>query len=319
MIDEQLMTPIVLMIFNRPDTTEQVFAQIAKVRPLKLLVIGDGPRLHKIGEDELVRATRAIINKINWPCEILTNFSNKNLGCKDRIASGLDWVFENVEEAIILEDDCLPNLTFFKFCEEMLNKYKKDNRIAMISGNNFLFKNISINTSYYFSRYTHVWGWATWRRAWLNYDVSMSNWPTLKQQQLIRLFTNNNFEALFWTYSFDMTYDNKINTWDYQWQFSTWSQNQLSIMPSVNLVSNIGFDSRATHTLRSSILSKIPTEDINFPLSHPNIVVPNYLADRITAKRQFTKSKLTILIKYILRTLVRIRKFIFSSLSNQQF
>ena len=173
MLNFQLSTPVAFIIFNRPDTTARVFAEIAKARPPKLLVVGDGPRANRDGEADRVAEARAIIKNVDWPCEVLTNFSTPNLGCKKRVSSGIDWIFEQVEEAIILEDDCLPDPSFFQFCEEMLARYRHDDRIAMISGDNFLFGQVPVPESYYFSRYCHIWGWASWRRAWKDYDVNI--------------------------------------------------------------------------------------------------------------------------------------------------
>lgn len=161
MYDFQLKTPVAFLIFNRPDTTRRVFAEIAKARPPKLLVVADGPRADHPDDVEKCAAVRAIIDGIDWDCKVLTNYSDINLGCKRRVSSGLDWVFDTVEEAIILEDDCLPHPAFFRFCEEMLNKYRDDKRIAMISGDNFQFGRKRTEYSYYFSRYPHIWGWAS--------------------------------------------------------------------------------------------------------------------------------------------------------------
>src|SRR5512139_3287315 len=176
MSDWQLKTPVAFIIFNRPDTAERVFAEIAKARPPKLLVVADGPRANRSGEAEKCAATRAIIDRVDWDCEVLTNFSDTNLGCKNRVSSGIDWVFEQVPEAIILEDDCLPHPTFFRFCEELLERYRDDERIGMISGDNFQLGQKRTDASYYFSRYNHIWGWASWRRAWRHYDREASAW-----------------------------------------------------------------------------------------------------------------------------------------------
>jgi hypothetical protein len=175
MSDFKLTTPVAFFIFNRPDTTEQVFSEIVRVKPHKLLVIADGPRSERQGEAEKCSQARSIIDRVNWDCEILTNFSEINLGCKVRVSSGIDWVFEHVEEAIILEDDCLPDPTFFRYCQVMLDHYRNDQRIGMISGDNFQ-NGIKRNMdSYYFSRYVHIWGWATWRNRWQNYyDVNIN-------------------------------------------------------------------------------------------------------------------------------------------------
>ena len=180
----QLNTPVAFIVFNRPGTAKRIFAEIAKAKPPKLLVIADGPRGTLLGEAQKCMATRDVINRVNWPCEVLTNFSEVNLGCKKRVSSGIDWVFEHVEEAIILEDDCLPHPTFFRFCQEMLERYRNDDRIGMISGDNFQFGRPVGQDSYYFSKYVHVWGWASWRDRWRNsYDVHMGLWPQVRDQK----------------------------------------------------------------------------------------------------------------------------------------
>lgn len=195
----QLKTPIAFIIFNRPDTTARVFAEIAKAKPPKLLVVADGARSNRQGEAEKVAATRAIIEQVNWPCEVITNFSDKNLGCKNRVSTGIDWVFEQVPEAIILEDDCLPDPSFFRFCEEMLEKYRDDQRIGMISGDNLQFGRRRNNDSYYFSRYVHIWGWASWRDKWQSsYDVRMKKWPEVRDGNWLVDMVRNKKEASVW-------------------------------------------------------------------------------------------------------------------------
>src|SRR5215831_3805810 len=156
-------TPVALIIFNRPDVTERVFAEIAHARPRKLLVIADGPRFNRPGEAEKCTATRAIIDRVNWECEVLKNYSDVNLGCGGRESSAMIWIFEQAEEAIILEDDTLPQPTFFRFCEELLEKYRDDERVMHISGDNWLFGQKRISDSYFFSHYCLSWGWASWR------------------------------------------------------------------------------------------------------------------------------------------------------------
>ena len=286
----QLSTPVAFIIFNRPDTTARVFAEIAKAKPPKLLVVADGARPSREGEAEQVAQTRAIIEGVDWPCEVLTNFSDTNLGCKKRVSSGIDWIFEQVEEAIILEDDCLPESTFFRFCEEMLARYRHDERISMISGNNFLFGQVDIPESYYFSRYMHIWGWASWRRAWKDYDVNMTDWSHLRSSGMLEHTIQNRSERQYWLNAFDGVKVGKIDTWDYQWGLSCWVQSRIAVMPAVNLISNIGFGPGATHTKGASIFSAMSTQEIDFPLHHPKQIFPNLLADGITAKNMFTTS-----------------------------
>lgn len=176
----QLNTPVAFIIFNRPDTTRRVFEMIRQAQPPKLLVIADGARENHPSDRQNCAAAKGIIAEVDWDCEVTTNYSDRNLGCRDRLASGLNWVFEQVPEAIILEDDCLPHSSFFRFCEEMLLKYRNDNRIMHIGGNNFQMQKSRTNDSYYFSRYNHCWGWASWGRAWQHYDVDMKLWNLIK-------------------------------------------------------------------------------------------------------------------------------------------
>ena len=290
MSEFQLKTPVAFIIFNRPDTTERVFAEIAKAKPPKLLVVADGARLNRPGEAEKVTAARAIIDRVDWECEVLTNFSEVNLGCKVRVSSGIDWVFEQVEEAIILEDDCLPHPTFFRFCEELLERYRNDERIGMISGDNFQFGQVRTDDSYYFSRYTHIWGWASWQRAWKNYNVKASAWPAIRDGGWLENIRLNSNEKLYWSNIFQSVYDGKIDTWDYQWTLALWAQNMVSAMPHCNLISNIGFRSDATHTHSESIYSEIQINEITFPIRHPSIFLPCLDADNFTGNSMFSTS-----------------------------
>ena len=288
-----LEVPVVLLVFNRPDTTERVFAEIARARPLKLLVIADGPRANRPGEAERCAKTRAIIDRVDWQCDVLLNYSDSNLGCRDRVASGIDWVFEQVPEAIFLEDDCLPHPTFFAFCEQLLDRYRHDERVSQIGGTNFQFRRTSIGASYYFSRYNHIWGWASWRRAWQNYDRGSSIWPEMRDNDWLAAAIQDPKERSYWTKIFDAVHAGKIDTWDYQWNLSSWAQGMVSVIPAVNLVSNIGFGSDATHTRGTSIYANMATEPMQFPLRHPRVVLPNVLADRYTAKTMFSESLTT--------------------------
>jgi hypothetical protein len=283
MSDFKLTTPVAFIIFNRPDTTERVFAEIAKAKPTKLLVVADGPRQHKEGEAEKVKATRAIIDRVDWPCEVLTNYSEDNLGCKVRVSSGIDWVFEQVEEAIILEDDCLPDPTFFRFCQEMLERYRNDQRIGMISGDNFQFGKKRNNDSYYFSKYVHIWGWATWRDRWQgSYDVELKKWPIVKDEKWLKDMLRSKNESTRWLEIFENLYKGKIDTWDYQWMFCLWLSGRINVMPNVNLISNIGFGDNATHTTNDSEIANLEIQKLLFPLTHPIGIFANIDADIYT-------------------------------------
>lgn len=288
MPDFQLTTAVAFIIFNRPDTTERVFAEIAKARPPKLLVVGDGPRASHSGEAEKVAVTRAIIKRVDWDCEVLTNFSEVNLGCKRRVSSGIDWVFDQVPEAIILEDDCLPDPIFFRFCQEMLERYHHDQRIGMISGDNFQFGRRRNDDSYYFSKYVHVWGWATWRDRWLgSYDVTMARWPKVRDEGWLDDMVDNRGEAAYWQGNFESVHRGEIDTWDYQWVFANWVEARMSITPAVNLISNIGFGRDATHTTGESNLANLGLTPLSFPLIHPIGVIRNVQADKFGFHKVF--------------------------------
>jgi hypothetical protein len=287
----KITTPVVFLIFNRPDTTEKVFEAIRRARPPKLLVVADGPRPDRQGEAEKCAAARELIDRVDWPCEVKTNYSDVNLGCKQRISSGLNWVFETVEEAIILEDDCLPDPTFFLFCQELLAKYRDDERVMSIAGDNFQFGRKVTPYSYYFSGYAHMWGWASWRRSWNNYDVSMKIWPEIRDHSLLRNIFEDSRVMKYWHWVFEIVYKNQIDTWDYQWMFACMVNNGLVILPNKNLVSNLGYGiAAATHTTWNSIFGNMKTESMQFPLSHPPYILRDRKADSFTDKELFVAS-----------------------------
>lgn len=281
MPDFQLKISVAFIIFNRPDTTERVFAEIAKVKPPKLFVVGDGARANREGEAAKVAATRAIIDRVDWPCEVLTNFSEINLGCKRRVSSGLDWVFEQVEEAIILEDDCLPHPTFFRFCQELLEKYRDDQRVSMVSGDNFQFGYHLNDDSYYFSNITHIWGWASWRNRWQHdYDVDLKHWPKILDEGRVADWVSTKAEHDSLIDTFEKVHQGKIDTWDYQLNFGSRLNGRIAIIPNVNLISNIGFGVGATHTTGGSELADMIVEEMQFPLKHPEAVFASMSLDR---------------------------------------
>jgi hypothetical protein len=287
MADEPLRTAVAFIIYNRPEKTAQVFARIASARPRRLLVIADGPNAHRAGDDERCAATRAIIEQVDWPCEVLTDFSATNLGCSRRVSTGLDWVFTHVAEAIILEDDCLPDPSFFRFCQELLARYHEDSRVMTISGDNFQFGRRRTSDSYYFSRYPHWWGWATWRRAWQHYDHDMRLWPRVRDEKWLADLLGDRKEAAYWRYIFQRTYEGRNDSWAYRWTLSCWLQHALAILPAVNLISNIGFGPGATHTIGKSPFANLPFQQVQFPLLHPPFMIRDAAADRRTARTMF--------------------------------
>jgi hypothetical protein len=285
--------PVVLIIFNRPEVALHTFLEIAKMKPTKLLVIGDGPRKNVPGENEKVMQARAVIQMIDWDCEVLTHFSEENLGCKKRVSSGLDWAFSLVDEAIILEDDCLPNRSFFLFCEEMLIKYRHQKEVGMIAGINFQNGIKRGEADYYFSKYMHIWGWASWRNRWQeSYDVKMREWPRYRDSLEFEAITGSASQKRFWGSIFEKVYQGKIDTWDYQWVFANWQRKRLCIIPGKNLISNRGFGKGATHTIVESELANLPTHEMHFPLKHPQLIEANLMADQYTEKNYFSANRL---------------------------
>src|SRR5271166_1354685 len=278
-------TPVAFFIFRRPALTEQVFARISQAKPSNLLVIADGPRSQE--EAKICEETRRILDRIEWDCRVLKNFSDQNLGLKRRVSSGLDWVFSQVEEAIILEDDCLPALSFFPFCQALLERYRDDQRVFMIGGNNFQFGRLRTRYSYYFSRYPEIWGWASWKRAWKHFDPAMSSWPEFKADGYIKAVFENPREQEYWSEILEQCYQGKINSWAYIWCYTCWSQSALTILPDVNLVSNIGFGVDSTHTADpGDPLANLPTGEV-WKIKHPKHITRHAEADSFAFENEF--------------------------------
>ncbi|WP_304131415.1 hypothetical protein [Ignavibacterium album] len=280
--ESQFSTPILFIIFNRPDTTQIVFDQIKKHKPKKLYISADGPREDKEGEKEKCRLTREVVDQIDWECEVKKLFNDENLGCKMAVSKAISWFFEFEEQGIILEDDVVPNKTFFNFCSELLEYYKNDSNIMHISGNNFFSNRIDIPFSYYFSIYPHIWGWATWRRAWKLFDPQITDFPYYKTKGFINEILINRKEIKYWLNKFEQVFNNHVDTWDYQWLYTIWKNKGLCITPVKNLAMNIGFRDDATHTVnKNSKLAEIPTEEI-YKINHPDKKNISENLDRIT-------------------------------------
>jgi hypothetical protein len=284
--------PVAFLVFNRPELTAQVFSCIRAARPKELFVIADGPRRPE--ERDACERTREIATSVDWECTVYTNFSETNLGCGKRVSSGLTWLFEHCDQAIILEDDCVADPTFFQFCAELLDKYKDDEQIAMISGDNFMqsFPATSKQSeSYYFSRFSHIWGWATWRRAWKHYDFKMQDWPEVRATGWPRQIFGPGPQTELWRSNFDGVYSGMIDTWDFQWQYTVLRQNAFAGLPVVNLISNIGFGESATHTKTVNSQSCLVTEPMTFPLVHPAVIEPDLARDQFTFQSIFLATK----------------------------
>lgn len=281
-MSEHCRSAVALIIFNRPDVTARVFAAIRAARPPTLFVIADGPRSNVANDAARCAAAREAINDIDWPCEVFRKFAPANLGLRRNVSEGLDWVFAQTEEAIILEDDCLPAPSFFSFCDALLDEYRDNKKVGMIAGIN---PDSSAEdaegggASYRFSRYPHIWGWATWRRAWKHYDDAMTDWPRLRNSSWLAKIGLEGSGRNFWRRHFDDCLSNRrdaLNTWDLPWTFACWKNGLLSVMPRVNLVENLGFGPEAIHTKRPSRLDAMATGVMTFPLVHP----PDIAADK---------------------------------------
>lgn len=306
----KIKTPIVLIIFNRPDATEKVFNEIAKVQPPKLLVVADGPREGNLDDLEKCKKTREIIKKVDWPCEVLTNYSDVNLGCKMRPVTGLNWAFGLIDEAIILEDDCVPDTTFFRFCEELLEKYRNDKRVAIISGTNLFVGKIKNPYSYYYSIFPQTWGWATWKRSWENYDIGVKKWADLKNTDwLEKKLGAKSILYNYWKNVFDDCYQQKLNAWDYQITFSAWVDGSLAVIPKINLVSNIGFGkNKGTNIIKRHKYAALKTSQMQFPLVSPEQILENKKIDKSIGKYTFTYYR-PFLIKAFLYFWLKIKRF----------
>lgn len=272
-------TPIAYIVFNRPQHTAQTFAVIREQRPSQLFIIADGPRPGHPNDAERCAAVRAIVEQIDWPCEVHRNYADSNLALKRRVSSGLDWVFSQVERAIVLEDDCLANSDFFRFCDELLDLYAEDERVAVITGNNFQDGQKRGDASYYFSKYNHCWGWATWRRAWRHYQGDLPFWQEWRLSSDWLSLLPDKVERRYWYKIFERVRAGKINSWAYPWTASVWFQRGLTVTPNVNMVSNIGFGPGFTNTASAdSPLAEMATDTLG-EINHPRSVVQDAEAD----------------------------------------
>lgn len=286
-----LNTAVLFLVFNRLDTTKLVFEAIRHAKPPRLYIAADGARENREGEDAKVKAVREyVMSNIDWECDVKTLFREENFGCKHAVSGAITWFFENEEMGIILEDDCLPSQSFFWFCEELLDKYKDDMRVWQIGGTTF--KNIkSIDgEDYYFSKYTHIWGWASWASRWKYYDVKMQTLSKFKRNNYIKNIFENKEEQAFWIEIFTKIAQSKIDTWDYQWVYTMNINHGLCALPTLNLISNIGFGLDATHTNQKiDGVSELDQYEISFPLKVREFIFVNAEIDNYISNRNFLK------------------------------
>lgn len=265
-------TPILFVIYNRPDKTDKVFNAIKAIKPKNLFVAADGPKT----ENDLERCmqARAIIDNIDWDCNLHKIFRDTNVGSKLNVTQAINWLFESFEQAIILEDDCVPNKSFFFFCSQLLDYYKDNTDVMHITGANLNTNNLPELYTYHYSRYPNIWGWATWKRAWLNYEVELNDKNYFKT--LIRKRFRDPFERRFWTTVLNSL--DKLDAWDYQWMFAIWKKQGICLNTNINFISNIGFDNSATHTKYDSLNSNLPTHEIT-TIIHPNSIKIDRIAE----------------------------------------
>ena len=240
--------PILFIVFNRIETTKLVFEEIRKIRPKKLFLASDGPRDFNLTDLKSVYVIRDyLVKNCDWGCEIYTRFNKVNEGCKVAVSSSITWFFSKVEYGIILEDDCLPSLSFFSFCEEMLVRYRNNIKVWHISGNNNLDFYRFSNYDYFYSKFPFIWGWASWSDKWKNYTVNIED---ISSDHFLRNYFNSNSDFKYWSKIFWQVKRGELDTWDYQWTLTCLNNNALCVVPKKNLVKNIGFSSQATHTVQ---------------------------------------------------------------------
>lgn len=286
-------SPVAIFIFNRPEFTQILIDVLLQVGIKHLLVIADGPRSGIDADIDSCNKARSIVDSIDWGCKVDRLYRDENLGCGHGPSMGLDWVFSQVDRCIILEDDCIPDPSFFQYCDELLDRYFADSRIMMISGDNYLLNKHQVSDSYFFTINTQTHGWATWRRAWDMYDFYMSDWPAIRSSEWLTVLLGDRGYANSWIKNLDYAYresnqNPKCSFWDYQWKYTCWKNSALNICPAVNLISNIGYGDFGTHTHeKRHALAALSSSEISFPLRHPAGVIRDYIADQVLKETGF--------------------------------
>jgi len=282
----KLTTPVAFIIFNRPDTTKRVFEAIREAKPEKLYLISDAPREGREDDEAKVAETRAYVEEhIDWECQVKKNYATENMGCKMRVSSGITWVLEQEEDTIILEDDVLPNQDFFRYCQEMLEHFRDNKKIMMISGVN-LIDSCKIEKQYTFSCFSGIWGWATWARAWKEYDVDIKEWPEYRRKGTFKM-VQNGLAYMFLKKHYDEVYNHTKDTWDYQWDFCRYKFRGLGVVPRDNMIENIGMNHEdATNTLEKSE-QVFEVKGFDFPINYDVVIKRDVEYDRAYIKKNF--------------------------------
>jgi len=293
-----LTTPVLIIAYRRADTTRRVLEAVRRARPRRLYVACNASRPDRPAEQAQCAEVRSLFDSLDWPCEAHRLFREEHLSARESISGAISWFFKHEPQGIILEDDCVPSPSFFQFAEELLDRYANDQRVGMISGDNFQYGRRRGEASYYFSRYCHIWGWATWRDRWADYDPAMHLWPVCREQVLGEL--ENPLQRAYWAKIFDRTQAGHIDTWDYQWLFSSWINHRVNVVPQVNMVSNIGFGEQAHHTRNLTRAANMLAQELHFPLKHPGTFLPDREADRYTFSSSYLPG-LDGIVRYALR------------------
>ncbi|MCR8538757.1 MAG: hypothetical protein JJ848_000170 [Prochlorococcus marinus CUG1439] len=317
--ENKFKTPILIIAWKRPKQTKELIQKIKQINPANLYIACDGPtNQNDIEENKVKKTKELLLRSFEEVKQKKYLFSKNNQGCKLGVSNAINWFFENEKEGIILEDDCIPHLDFFSFCQEMLETYRNDERIWSITGHNQQHNTHRGNGTYYFSKYPRSWGWATWRRAWEKYDRDITDWPNIKSKGILKSQLKNQREIKFWEKTLDnIYYYNSPNTWDYQWTLCSFLNSGLTIVPNKNLIKNIGFDEDATHTFMSDINTSLEINKANkqiiFPTIHPNYFVTNIEADEIVDILEYSggdKLSKIFIIKKFKNLKIKLLKFI---------
>jgi hypothetical protein len=286
-IFKQMNIPTLLLVFNRPHETQILIKRLSHFKPKKIYIFSDGPRDNYKLDIDKCNKVKKIIEGISWKCEIKKNYLKKNLGCKKAVSKGISWLFKYEEKGIILEDDCIPSRDFFDFCRLSLKKFRNDNKIGSITGNNFLNNRIKIKNSYYFSKYAHCWGWATWRNRWKLYDIEIGFWNDWKKTKYFENLFNTEIEKNYWLKIFNNVKENKIDSWAYPWNLCLWYHGKLVVIPKFNLVKNIWYGKNATRTYLKTDNLTYKVKKMKKPYNHEYGKFINQQADNYVFKNHF--------------------------------
>lgn len=302
--------PVLILLYNREDLSIKLYEILERIKPPILYINADGPKSNIPLDYERCEKSRNVFSFISWDCEVNYNFSTINKGCKRSVSEGIGWFFENVEYGIILEDDCIPNLSFFSYCDELLQRFRYDERVFHINGTNFLGANKSfVQESYSFTRFTSIWGWATWRRAWEKYDPDMKSFPKFNKTQFDGK-SYSSYAQYHYLKSFEDVYLNNVNTWSTAWLFAIMLNNGVTLTPKFNLVTNIGTQNNPTHNfIEDRFRDNLKTFELDFPLIHPDFCINSYL-DRINFKYYRGKSIRRIYFMLVDNSIIKIIEYL---------